>query len=182
MVEDLKRKVHEHSIMGAKDLLVSVDPIERNRKFLKGGTIPIDPSLQKCLFCGHDFVDEPTTYNEQVKTHNKFKEEQHQLALEKWRSEQKDSSEKKRAPRLLGLRDLILHCHCSQIKCNRGGGGSCEKCRRNPNVTADNCGCEICNCPCAVAYKVSVGVGLVVGVGVRSVGCCVCVMGIVSQN
>ena len=186
MVEELKHKVHEHSIVGAKDLLVSIDPAERNRKFLQGGTVPVDPSLRSCLFCHHEYVDEPTAYNNQVKTHNEFKEKQHQLALDKWRQESKDSGGKKRAPPLLGLRDLILRCHCSQIKCNRGGGGSCERCRRNPNMTADNCGCEICNCPCAVAYKVSVGVGLVVvvvvGIGVCSVGCCVCVVGIVSQN
>ena len=182
MVEELKRKVHEHSIMGAKDLLVSADGTERNRKFLQGGTVPVDPSLRLCLFCGHGYVDEPTVFNNQVKAHNKFKEQQHQLVLEKWRLESKDSGGKKRAPPLLGLRDLILHCHCSQIRCNRGGGGSCEKCRRNPNMTAGDCGCDICNCNCAVAYKVSVGVGVVFGVGVRSVGCCVCVMSIVSQH
>ena len=184
MVEDLKRKVHEHSIMGAKDLLVSIDPAEQNRKFLQGRTVLVDPSLRKCLFCGHGYVDKPTTYNEQVKAHNRFKEEQHQQVLEKWRLEPKDSGGKKRAPPLLGLRNFILHCHCNQMKCNRGGGGSCEKCRRNPNMTADNCGCEICNCPCAVAYKVSIGVCVVVvvGVGVCLVGCCVCVLVVVSQN
>ena len=182
MVEELKQKVHEHSIMGAKDLLVSVDGTERNRKFLQGGTVPVDPSLRSCLFCGHEFVDEPTVFNNQVKIHNKFKEEQHQLVLEKWRLESHGSGEKKRAPQLLGLRDLILHCHCSQMKCNRGGGGSCAKCRRNPNMTADNCGCEICNCPCAVAYKVSIDIVVVVGGGVCLVGCCVCVIVIVSQN
>ncbi len=148
------------------------------RKYLqKGGFVPSDPNYRYCVFCKHEFIDEPPE-NKSVETENKRLEEEHRKlkqAVEDYKNKKtKDppvsSTGRPITDRVpsLKLGSLILQCHCHQMRCVREGslqGSTCNRMCRKPGTNKrcewredddgiKKCTCEVCICPCKKAYKI----------------------------
>ena len=148
------------------------------RKFLQGdGFLPADECYRICVFCKHQFVDEPIE-NKKVFENNRKKEE----VIENLKRQLEEFKDGKRQtpptgpngrtitntsqlPRIK-REDLIFHCHCFQMRCATEGtdiGSLCElKCcdsttgERFPWKMENGlkkCSCPVCLCTCRKAYK-----------------------------
>ena len=142
---------------------------EMNRKFLEGGgEVPELVGLRCCIGCGHCLIDEPAEQNKAAAKRNLEKMKEHQLKKDEFEAQKKQGLATGRSPPPPKPDSVYLQCHCHQMYCLRGGGGTCPECIRNPPKydSSGRCPCPMCNCNCDVAYQVAC-----------CVVCCLCLWG-----
>jgi hypothetical protein len=152
----------------AKSCIVKLSQEEKRRTYLSRGRKPLDEAYQQCLFCGHEYVDEPDSNQPNLRHNMKLKKEYEEKLRnfnEAKRAGREYIGEKgepiHRAPTMPKEKPVILQCHCHEIVCFGKSQGPCIECRAKDNISRDLIGmcdsCDVCKCPCAYAYKVRNG-------------------------
>ena len=151
-------------------IVVKVSRDEQDRRFMIGGSIPLDPALKTCPFCKHDAVDLPDT-NITNDTENICLLKEWQEKCSEYTANTKNNVPTKgasgkalvKAPKRPVLKSAFFCCHCSQMRClsktSQCGNTCTNKCidpssgDRYPFSEVDgSCTCPIHMCSCDVAF------------------------------
>ncbi|CAB9517888.1 hypothetical protein SEMRO_889_G216550.1 [Seminavis robusta] len=135
---------------------------EATRKFLKGGGVrPLKKSDWCCLFCGHEYIDEPASNaNNEKKFLAEIRQyEQKQQAEDSQNGGAGNNNSKLKKPKMPKPYQL---CHCHKFRCVGPSslGSTCPiKCinpvtnQRYP-IVEGKCTCPLCKCICQISYAV----------------------------
>ena len=157
-------------------MYLDLDPVAMNRKFLEGGgMVPEQEGLHRCYACNYCFVDEPRAQNQAAALRNQKRLLEHSERKKEHEKMVKEGTATGRAPKTPKMEPVYVQCHCHQMRCIRGGGGTCPTCNENPPKynNKGQCDCPVCSCNCSVAYQVCCCVYCCVCCCVCCV-CCVC--------
>ena len=116
-----------------KMVYVTLDHRALSQKYLEGGgAFPLQKELGCCLVCGHWNVDEPIKENRAAGRRNFDKMETYKRKVAEHTAQKNAGVAVGRAPPRPKIEDVYLQCHCHQMQCIRGGGGTCIECNADP--------------------------------------------------